>query len=231
MAEPVRPSGWWYGLAGGVAVAGIIAAIVIFVQTFNGYVDKINDFERVDVPGSGTVNLDGTGGYTIYHEYNGASDDFFGPDVSEVTLEDPDGDQVTLEDYVGRVTYTGDSHEGVALFSFHADQPGEYQLSATGDGSTLAVGRGISKGLIGGIVGGFAAGGVGVVAGGVIALIVGIQRGRNKRSRITRMPGPPQAFGPPGAWAGPPGYPGGPGAWPQQPPQPPPPPPPPPTSF
>jgi len=214
---------------------GIGLAIFIFVRTFVGWVDRINDLQRVDVPGQGTVALAETGGYTIYHEFIGADDRFFGPDVSQVTLTGPDGSDVPLRDYDSTVTYSNGTHDGVALFSFTAAQPGQYELSASGDRSTLAVGRSVGGGLVAGIVGGIAVGLLGVLAAIVIAIVVGVARGRSRRRQVYGM-GPPGTLGPPQSqgpgWTPqvPAGTPWAPSPSPQDqlPPQAPPPPPPPP---
>lgn len=215
-AEPIRPSAGWFGLAGLVAGIGIVVAIVLWVRTVTGYLDKIDDFQRIDIPGEGTVTLEETGGYTIYHEYPGADDDFFGPDIASITVTAPDGSGVDLRDYSSTVTYSGSGHDGIALFSFTADEAGAYAVSVDGDGGELAVGRGLGGGIVGGIVGGLVVGFVGVVAGIVIAVVVGVQRGRNRRRRQVwgrPPPGPPGFGAPAGApqpgsgsyWGPPPG--------------------------
>jgi hypothetical protein len=234
--EPLKPSGWWFGVAAAVAVAGLVAAIVVFAQTLGGLIDKVNDFQRVSLPGSTTVTLE-TGGYSVYHEFDGASGSTF--TTISVLITAPDGSEVTLDPYDADVTYSWGDHEGIAAYSFRADQPGQYQVSAEGAEGQVAIGRGIGSGIVGGIAGAFALGIGGLVVGGVIALVVGIRRGRDRRSRQVFGPqfgpGPPGAAGPPGSWgqpswpgAAPPGYPpqGSPqGSYPQgpyAPPQPPP---------
>jgi hypothetical protein len=203
-SEPLKPSGWWYGVAAGIAVAGIIIAIVVFVQTITGLIDRVDDFQRVTLPGSGTVTLE-EGDYSIYHEFDGASSTEFGSTVP-ITLLAPDGSAVDLERYDANVTYSWGDHEGVAAYSFTADEPGEYTVSAETQSGVVAVGRGIGSGLVGGIVGAFLLGIGGSVIGGVIAIVVGIKRGRDRRSRMTY--GPQFGPGPPGSgWAQ--------GGWPQ----------------
>jgi len=193
----------------------MIALIVGSVQHLH---DKVADFERVDVGETGTVSLDGTGGFTIYHEYDGAySSTGFGGDVA-VEMTGPDGTNVSIEPYVANVTYSTGGHEGVALYSFRAEQPGQYTLQSDGSGGTLAVGRGVGKDLFGRIAAGILVGILGLVLGAVLAIVVGVQRGRDRRRRFISAtpnywPGPP---GGPGAWGGPPQYPP-----PYQPPQPP----------
>lgn len=213
--EPVRPSAWWFGVAAAAGVLGIVLAIVLFVRTYSDFVDRIDGFQRITVPGDGTVELDGTGGFTIYHEYEGAdfSDGgFFEPDIFDVTLTAPDGSQVVLRNYTSNVTYATGGHEGIALYSFTADEPGTYQLSAQGESSTLAVGRGIGRGLVGGIVAGIVVGFVGVVAGIVIAIVVGVRRSNERRRRRQYWPGPPGAGLPYGGYGAYPAY-GAPPGW------------------
>jgi hypothetical protein len=209
-AEPLKPSGWWYGVAAGVAIVGIVAAIVVFVQTISGLIDRVDDFQRVSLPGSDTITLDDTGGYTVYHEFNGAS----GSTSSFVAIDitGPDGSAVELEPYDANVTYSWGDHEGIAAYSFTADETGEYTVSAEGDIGLVAVGRGIGSGLAAGIVGAFALGLGGALVGGIIAIVVGVKRGRDRRSRL--VIGPHLGPGPPGGGWGPgqPGQPSWPGA-------------------
>jgi hypothetical protein len=217
-AEPVTPSGWWFGLAGGVAALGIVLAVVVAVMTFNSYTDKIEDFQRIEIPGSGTVTLDETGGYTVYHEYPGADgDDFFTPEVT-VTVTAPDGSDVDLDPYDSTVTYFSEDHDGVAVYSFRAFETGDYEVEVDGTYGDLAIGRGLGGGLVGGIVGAVALGLGGVIAGGVIAIVVGIRRSRNRHMRqLARV-------GQQAPWAGAAVRPPGPYGWQPGPPRPPAPP-------
>jgi hypothetical protein len=236
--ESIKPSAGWYGLGAALAVGGIILAIVIIVRTAIGFTDRIDDFQRIDVPGSDTVTLD-TGGYSIYHEYFGADDggsgDYLNPEVS-VSVTAPDGSDVDLESYDSSVTYYSGEHEGVAIYSFEADEAGEYQVSIDGSLGEIAVGRGLGSGIVGGVIAAIASGAIGVLGGLVVILIVAIGRSRERRRRrieFTRSqsqwPGPPgqhQPAGPYGGWQGQPGATqpqGGPPTWQQPPPAPPPP--------
>ncbi|HMG40666.1 MAG TPA: hypothetical protein VK611_05025 [Acidimicrobiales bacterium] len=251
--EPLKPNGWWYVVAATLGIGGIVLAVVIGVRTAQTYSDRIGDFQRVDVPGSGTVTLD-SGNYSVYQEFDGANDDFrFDPSVT-VNLTAPDGSAVDLDSYSGTVTYAdGDGHEGEALFTFRAEESGDYRVSAEGDSeSVIAVGPGIGGGLVAGIIGALLSGFVGVIAGVVVAIIVAVKRSGSKTRRQLalvgsgyRPPGPPGAGGgwppsPQPMWPhyqpqpqhqAPPGYqpPAPPAApAPPMPPAPPPPPPPPP---
>jgi len=121
----------------------------------------IEDLQRVEVPGSGTVTLD-RGRYTIYHEYedagrctpvgDGASS--CSPCRIETVTVRPSAsetqpDVVLLDDESGQSYSTDDLAEprdGVACSTFSMDVPGEYTLSARGDAGTAAVGRDLADG-------------------------------------------------------------------------------------
>jgi hypothetical protein len=217
-SEPLKPSAWWYGLAGGLGALGIVLGVVVAVVTFSSYTDKVDDFQRIEIPGSGTVTLDDTGGYTVYHEYPGAdSDDFLSPEIT-VTVTAPDGSEVDLDLYDTTVQYSTADYEGVAVYSFRAFETGDYEVEVDGEQGTLAVGRGLGSGLVGGVLGAIALGAGGVIAGGVMAIVVGVRRSRSRHMRqLARV-------GQQGSWAGPGGRPPGPYGWQPGPPRPPAPP-------
>jgi hypothetical protein len=225
----VRPPVWWFVVAGGLALAGIVGAVVLWVTGVMRLTDRVDDFTRIGVPGSGEVSIDDPGGYSIYHEYFGAASDGFGA-TPGVTVTDPSGAEVALRSYTSSVTYDFGSHEGEGVYTFEAEQAGTYQVTTTGDStSTIAVGPGIGRGLVSSIVGGFVVGAIGVIGGIVLAIVTGVRRGRSRRmlnaARWGR-PGPPGAPGgwgaPPGAgWSQPPPGPAGPGGPPGPPPGPP----------
>jgi hypothetical protein len=244
-SEPLKPSGWWYGIAGGIGAVGVILAVVVLVATFSSYSDKIDDFQRVEIPGSGVVTLDDTGGYTIYHEFPGAdSSDRILSDLV-ITVTAPDGSEVDLDPYDSDVTYFTSDVDGVALYSFRAFETGDYEIDVRAEGGEfgdVAVGRGLGSALVGGIVGAIVLGLGGIVAGGVIAIVTGVRRSRNRHMRQLSRVGPQSPWAgpharPPGSYGGwgptPPTPPSAPGPQPPAapappaPPAPPPPPPPP----
>ncbi len=240
--QQVRPAKSWFVVAALIGVVGIIIAVVILARSIGTYADRIDDFDRALLPATLEVEIADTGGYSIYHEYDGADGDYGFAYDPDVTVTDPSGDLVPLDDYVGSVTYSASGHEGEGLFTFAADEPGAYQVSATGDtGSGIAVGRGVGRGLVGAILGSLAIGTITVLAGAVLAIVVGVRRSGSRRALMPtpafggwNPPQPPGWGGPPAqGWGGPPapGW-GGPGGYgppppPRQPPLPPPPPPPP----
>jgi hypothetical protein len=203
-----------------VALLGVVAGAVVIGRTVIDYGDRIDGFDRVEVPGTMNVELGGTGGYSIYHEYDGAYDEEapFGEEVDPrdlllvrrptVTVRDLSGNELALEAYDTKVSYSTDLYEGIGLYTFHVDDPGTYEVETSGDtapgGSVIAVGRGVSAGVITGVITGLLIGFVGVVAGVVTAIVLAVRRGRNRRSQMRSglPPGlPPYAtYGPPMAW-------------------------------
>jgi hypothetical protein len=206
----VRPSKWWFAVAGAVAVVGIVLGIVILVVGFLRMERMVDDFARADVPGTLEVEVTDTGGYSIYHEFDGAYDDRIVA-APQITVTEPSGDGVTLEPYVASVTYSAGDREGVGIFTFDADDPGTYEVTATGaSGTAIAVGRGIGRGIVGAVVGGLAIGFLSLLAGAVLAIVVGVRRSRNRRALLPPRPPyagwgpmPPPGGGAPGP-AGPP---------------------------
>ncbi|HKH25380.1 MAG TPA: hypothetical protein VKA42_07950, partial [Acidimicrobiales bacterium] len=65
---PRMPSIAGYILAVLLAVAGIVAGVALIVTGIRSYIDKVEGFERVAVPGSEAVTLSHDGGYSIYLE-------------------------------------------------------------------------------------------------------------------------------------------------------------------
>jgi hypothetical protein len=197
----VRPSGWLYLLPFLLVVVGGVAAVLAIVSGVRSYSDTIEGFARVPVGQSGTVQIDGTGGYTVFYE-PGASDtsqfdesDQYPP----LQITAPGGDTVALKDYNGLGTYSSSGYVGFAVQTFNVDQKGDYQVQA---GSTLpgviAIGRSpfhkITRGVLGGLVLGF----LGFIVALVVLIILMISRGRSKRRIRAAMP--QQAWAPQPAW-------------------------------
>jgi hypothetical protein len=198
--QKIRPSGWWFAAAGGIALIGIVLAIVLVVMGVVRMMDAVDGFNRAAVPGTFDVEIDDPGGYTVYHEYPGADVDW--RPFPNVELTDPSGDSVLLTAYTSDVTYATSDRDGRALYSFRADRAGTYTVETTGEpGSTVAVGRGLGRDLVRSFVLAGILGFVGVVGGTVLAIVTGVRRGRSRRQVAWSPPGP---FGPPGAgWASP----------------------------
>lgn len=193
----VRPPLWWFAVAGGLALAGVVGAVVLWVVGVMRLTDTVDSFSRVEVPGTAEVAIDEPGGYSIYHERPGI-DDGLVRSAPGVTVTAPSGDEVTLRRYTGRVTYDFGGHEGRGLYTFRAEEAGTYTVTTTGESiSEIAVGPGLGRGIVAWVAGGFAVGAVGVLGGIVLAIVTGVRRSRNRRLLV--------AAGPPGGWGAPPG--------------------------
>jgi hypothetical protein len=219
----VRPGAGRFVIAGAIAVVGIVVAVVLVVRTVLVMTDTVEGFDRVEVPGEMVVDVASSGGYTIYAERYGVADGFRPFVRAEVTPE-AGGTPLVLRPYDANVTYDVGSYEGVGVYSVRVDEPGRYRIVVDGPpGTTAAFGRGVGGNLARGLIAAFAVGGLGVLAGGVLAIVTGVQRGRSRRALLAANQ--PWGGGPPagGPWA-PPAWPGSPSTG--RPPPPPPPPPP-----
>jgi hypothetical protein len=66
-----RPSGGWYWVAGFVAILGLTAAFIRGRWGAITALDRVDDFDRVTIPGSMTVSVADPGTKIVYYE-NGA---------------------------------------------------------------------------------------------------------------------------------------------------------------
>ena len=126
----VRPSGFWYLLPFLLVIAGGVAAIISIVSGVSAYSDTIEDFARVDVGEQGTIEIDGTGGYTVFYEPGVSDESSLEENDPEPPLEmtDPSGQPVTFEDYESFGTYGSSGYVGFAIRTFDVSQPGNYEL-------------------------------------------------------------------------------------------------------
>ena len=180
------------------------------VEGVGDVLEAVEDFDRTDVPGTLAVTIEDPGGYSIYHEFPGASDSGFRSLVQEpdLRLTDPSGDEVQLHPYTSLVTYAWGTIEGRGLYTFRAEAPGTYELEADGqEGTSIAVGRGLGDigqeallGLFGGVMGGLLVAGLSIAAASILAVCVGVARSRNRRRLL---PPPPRYTGwaPPPTWS------------------------------
>lgn len=227
----VRPAKSWFVVAVLIAVVGLAIAAVMFVRGIIDHTERIENFDRAGLPAELDVEITETGGYSIYHEYDGADDYGWSPDPT-VTVTDPSGHEVDLELYDGSITYSASGYEGEGLFTFRAYETGTFHVSASGEaGDGIAVGRGLGSGLVGAIAGSIAIGLLAVIGGTVMAIVVGVKRSSSRRALTPPPvyagwgappppgwgPGSPGGYGPgpvPGPYgAGPGAYGAGPGAY------------------
>ncbi|QLY32153.1 hypothetical protein H0264_07725 [Nocardia huaxiensis] len=195
----ITPSGWWFAVGALLIVVGVVGGAVLAISAFVGLANKVDDFQRVSVPGSSTVQLD-SGDYTIYLE---------GPDggSGSVLVTAPDGSEVTLEPYTSKVTYSFGGHDGEAEFSFTAKQSGSYEVTTEGSSTmTVAIGSGLGGGIVGAVLGALALGLIGLFLGIGVLVTVAVKRSGSKRRAASAA----------GGWGGPPAFPQG-QQWPGQP--------------
>jgi len=175
---------------------GIVVMIIGVVVSSAGGDSKVNGFQRVKVSDhTGTITFKHSGGYLAYYESDSVTDStsqqipliptrLTSPANGQVlTLSTPYGDR--SDGKVKYLHYDHDGHKGLAMFQFHIDQAGTYQVElgtntkAAGD-AQVAFGKSIAQAqVIGGLV---LALGVLLLLAGLILLIIGfVKQRRNKR--------------------------------------------------
>ncbi|WP_063052759.1 hypothetical protein [Nocardia arthritidis] len=178
----ITPSGRWFALGGALIALGIIGGIALGAFGFLQTSGRIDDFQRVGVPGSDVVKLAESGGYTVYFEYAGASSEGASGTV-DLRVLDPHGKRVELRKYDASITYSFGSHEGRAGFSFEAAEPGGYRVTTAGSSEvTVAVGQGLGSSFVGTLLGALALGFGGVVLGVLVIVVVAVKRSASKRN-------------------------------------------------
>ena len=180
----VRPSLAWYWVAGAVAVAGVAAAAVLALVGVVGLIDRIQEFQRVAVPGAAELTLD-AGGYVVYHEAPGVGGDGGNAvPVPQVTVTSAADRRLPLSNYQGGFTYDAGGHQGRAIATFRVEEPGSYQVRVDADGGstgTVAVGPGLGWGFAGAVVAALLVFFVSLGIGAVIALVTGLRRSQARR--------------------------------------------------
>ncbi len=164
----------------GVVIA--IAGIAFGGMSVASFGEKIQAFPA---PGSIDYTVEDTGSYRIYKETGTNNGGTSTPVGLDVAVTAPDGSDVSVGTPLATEEYAFGSQAGFAIYTFEANQTGDYRVEATiGEGATgtnLSVGPSI-EGMfagIGGIFGGLCGGGLLAILG-LILLIVGIvRRGRS----------------------------------------------------
>jgi hypothetical protein len=200
----------------------LIAGIVVLAA---GSLGKVNNFQRVRIAdGTGTVHFAHSGGYVAYYEASDVTDsDNERIPLVRVRLTSPSGTAMTLNTLYGgntngtikKLTYDYNGHRGAALYQFHIDETGTYQVQLaalnTPADAQIAFGTSIATGTF--LGGGLTGLGVLLLIAGLIVLIVGLVRRRNHKKQLyaygTGYGGVPPGYPPPA-------YPGTYGTAPQQ---------------
>lgn len=187
------PSIAGYVLAVLLAIIGIAAGIALIVSGIRTYIDNVEGFERVEVPGSEPITLDDDGGYSIYFEDPSGAYQVVRPTVTVRAADG--GDAVPLAAYESDVSYDVSGHEGRGIYTFSVDESGTYTVTGDGPRGTLAVGRGIGARFAGAVVAGVATLLLAPVLGAVLALVTFLRRSKAKRAAAATS-----------AWGGPTGW-------------------------
>jgi hypothetical protein len=148
---------------------------------------------RVTVPGSGDIQLDQPGHYTIFHETDSAIDGHFTsvPSLDGITItvtDEAGGASVPVKPATINSTYTVGGHSGKSVLSFDASHSGRYLLKAAYDDgraaprTVLAVDLGFFGRLFRTIGLAFALAGIGSLGALVIVLVTFFQRRKMRRA-------------------------------------------------
>jgi len=193
-------------------VLGIVLIVVGGIIGSTAAVSKVPNFSRVSVAaGSGTAQFDKAGGYLAYYESSNISNSTRTLPLVQVTLTNPStGAQMTLTTPYGQrsdgkfkqLYYSKDGHNGLAMWQFHIDTPGAWQVQLNaGPGvdsdAVMAFGPSIASGIA--IAGVTVIVGVLALIAGIVLLIVGwVKHSRHKGQLRRLVVAAPFGYGPPG---------------------------------
>jgi Protein of unknown function (DUF2510) len=185
-AHPIRPARLWYWVAGAVAVAAVLWFALGLFLGFRALSRQVDGFQRVPIPGRGEVSFEESGGYTLYYEGVGASDEQVTIPSFTVSLTSvASGEEVSIRDFGGSATYGVAGHSGRALGTFRIEEPGRFLLQTEGEPQTgqanVAVGssvgpaifRTVSLAIVGTLIL--------LLGGAVLAVVVAVRRNRARR--------------------------------------------------
>lgn len=188
----VRPSRWYYALAGAVFIAGWVLFAIILFKNLSGMGAKL---QQVVVPGTGAVTLREPGNYTIYYEYHSVvgnkvystEENLSG--LACTLVSRATNSKVPLSPTSSSSSYELGGRSGKSIFDFKIQQPGVYDLSAgyfeghEGPEVVLAVGRGFTLGTLGTVFGSLAAVFGCMALAVAIAVVTLVKRSNAKKKR------------------------------------------------
>lgn len=148
------PSGWWYAVAAGVALAGIIPFALLGVSAARS---SVTDMDRFAAPGQHVVRLP-FGEHFISYEHRSvmAGEPVTGPaDISALACQVASvetGEPVALHPPTITRSYSMAGYEGTTLHRFEVEAPGEYLITCayprTDVVIPLAIGEGFTIGSV-----------------------------------------------------------------------------------
>ena len=175
-------TGIWLGAL--LIVAGVVGALAFGVLSFKAMDRQVDDFQRVPVPGQGTVRLDDRK-YVVYLESPDGDERL---DTFEVFVLDPRTNQpLPIGGYSSKVTYSLGGHAGRARATVTPPAPGSYdvRVAAAGDpASVVALGPSIGGRIVRMVVGTLLIGGL--LGGSGLALLIttSVRRSRAKKREV-----------------------------------------------
>jgi hypothetical protein len=133
----------WYVAAGVVAVLCLTGAKVIMQVGGASFEDRVEEMQRVPIPGQRVLHARGPTDFTVYYELRGAAqEDVVAPPLT-IDVVRQDGELVPLDQPWMDQTYALPGHSGRSVATFTADEAGEYLLMVRGnapDRAMLAIG-------------------------------------------------------------------------------------------
>jgi len=227
MNQPTGPSSLGYWLGGLLIIGGIVGGIAWGWVNVAGFLNAVDDFERVPVGEIGTIQLD-EGDYVVYAERGGGQPlGLFLDGVRMRPAGQEGADEIEFEPYVSEFTYDFGNHTGRAQLTFTVEDGGDYRVRVEdGPGTTAttaAFGPSVASDLVSAILGGFVIAGIGIVLGVILLIVTGVRRRRfRQRGWLNAWNGPggtpigsqpgswnPPAPAPSGSWGAPDPQPGG----------------------
>ena len=142
----MRPGRIWYAVTVAILAAGIVW-LIYGLASVGGVVDGL---QRVPLPGSDTISLTHSGGYTLYYEGQGARNGDIPLFHVSVAPSPPGSAVARLAHYQSTVTYNIGSHQGRAVLSLQVNRPGRFTVTTTGTPpgpADLAVGASIGSAI------------------------------------------------------------------------------------
>ena len=185
-AHPVRPARFWYWVAGAAAVAAVVWLALSLFLGFRSLSRQVEGLQRVSIPGQAEVSFEEPGGYPLYSEGLGASDEQVTIPLFNVSLTSVgSGEEVPIRDFVGSTTYDFAGHSGRALGTFRIEEPGRFLLRTEGEPqdveANVAVGRSVGPGIFRTVIPTLAGTMILVLGGAVLAVVVAVRRNRARR--------------------------------------------------